>query len=97
MLPRCWSSRRRLSVTISVQAHGDLDEAIASSRRVRKLAPLVTEALFWEAMSHVQRGRMDKAYPLLQLFVSRPRRSKRSRDLWSEANQLLLDTTTGTA
>jgi hypothetical protein len=68
---------------------GDLNEAIAASRRARKLAPLVAETLFWEALCHSQAGRPEKARALFQQFASYPVRSKRDRDLRVEAMALL--------
>jgi hypothetical protein len=68
--------------------HGDLEEAIAAARRVRKLAPLA-EARFWEALGHIQAGRRGKALPLLQEFLKHPARTRRERRLSNEAEGLL--------
>jgi Probable zinc-ribbon domain len=70
---------------------GNLDEAISSARRVRKLAPPVSEAVFWKAISHLQSGRREKARQAMEVFVRSPGRSKRHRDLLKEAKGHLAD------
>ncbi len=48
---------------------GDLDRAIAASRRAHREWPASAEPLFWEGKCHALAGRVQKARDLLEQFI----------------------------
>jgi hypothetical protein len=73
----------------AMSGQGNLSEAIAASRRARKLVSKAFEALFWEALCHIRCGRVAKGRELLARFLESPLSSKKQRDLIKEAKQHL--------
>jgi len=66
---------------------GDLDRALAATRRARKLSPMLHESLFWEGAVQAAAGRRDKAREALACFMETARTSVRCKTLVKSAEK----------
>ena len=68
---------------------GNLDDAVAASRKASTLDPELHEAVYWEAVSQLTAGRKNKAGKLYRRFLSRAQTVYRCRHLVRRAQQKL--------
>lgn len=71
------------------RGEGNLDEAIAASRRAQKLWPAAREAIFWEAACHFEAGRPEKGRALCERFLRHSARRGPLRQLLKQARGYL--------
>jgi hypothetical protein len=72
-----------------LSGEGNLDRAIASASKARRIWPRAAEAHFWEGLAHSLAGRREKSCDSLLRFIESTVRGKRRRSLRTEAQALL--------
>lgn len=66
---------------------GDLDRALAATRKARKLSPTLHESLFWEGAVQVAAGRHGKAREAFSQFIEAARTLARYKSLKKSAEK----------
>lgn len=61
--------------------HGDLNRAIASSRKALRIWPKAVDGWFWEGLAQHLAGRSHKALPLLERFLKQGQSKRRRKGL----------------